>query len=133
MIVLGIIILAAILVFSIWNWFNLRELKQFHHQNELNDSKYHELKYKMQFLIAMFSVFVVIGGVLGYSSLADARKEIKKEFEPSISSINEKIKSTDKSIREKDSVVRELSLRLEFLLENIPQLDSKAKNQKKGS
>ena len=48
MIIFGVIILVVLLIFSIWNWFHLRDLKasQNNAEDKLNDERYYELKYQ---------------------------------------------------------------------------------------
>jgi hypothetical protein len=131
MIVFGVIILVILLVFSIWNWFNLRKLKSIQNGGEtkLNDEKYYELKYKIEFLKAMASALIVIAGILGYNSLDNAKSQLSTELSNSISSLNNKIISAEKSINDKDSIVRVLEDRLSQITQNLPELDSKAKTQ----
>jgi hypothetical protein len=58
-----------------WNGYQLIQLRRIR-QVELPDSKYFELKFKIQFLVAMFTVFAALATFYGYSTLEDAKEKL---------------------------------------------------------
>jgi chaperonin cofactor prefoldin len=126
-----IITIFALLVFSIWNLITLRELKSKRNSEErrLDDSKYFELKFKMEFLITVFSVIVALIGLLGYNTLQNAKSEIKSELNKEFSPIEIRMKNTEKSINDKDSIVKTLESKTFTIANNLGTFDYKAKKQ----
>ncbi|NOU19260.1 MAG: hypothetical protein HOO91_17015 [Bacteroidales bacterium] len=129
MIIILIITLVALSVFSIWNILSLRELKskKTSENKELNDSKYFELKYKMEFLVAIFSVIVALAGILGYNSLENAKREIKTELNKELLPVESRIKNTERNIRDKDSIVSTLEVKTVSISNNLSSFDSEVK------
>ncbi|MBK8299070.1 MAG: hypothetical protein IPK90_01195 [Chitinophagaceae bacterium] len=54
-----ILFAAALIGFNIWNAINLKTIikKPLRNSDSLNDNKYWELKYKMQYMITVFQLF----------------------------------------------------------------------------
>lgn len=75
---LGLIILITILFIVILDYRLFRQIsrsKRNQNQNLIDDEKYHELNYKIRTVITSATIFIVIGGYLGYSSISSIRKE----------------------------------------------------------
>jgi hypothetical protein len=100
--ILIISFLIVIIIFNIWNALTLYFIKKRPSRNdELNDAKYWELKFKIQFLVAAFSAIVAIAAFLGYNTLDNVRDGISKE-------INLKLDSTKSSIAKLDDKQKEI-------------------------
>lgn len=127
-----VVTVIALIVFSAWNLLTLREIKakSKNPDKELNDQKYFELKYKIEFLVAIFTVLVAIGGFLGYNSIQNAKSEIQANLNKEVSLIENRIVKTDKSIRDKDSLVSELMTKLNDIRENTSTTENTFNNQK---
>jgi hypothetical protein len=119
------VILVALLVFSVWNWISRRDLKALQKQGiqTLNDSNYYELKYKIQFLIALFSVFVALAGWFGITSIEDVKNQITYDINRSTDSLNLEIIRLEKNIERKDSAVRALDRAISNLSDKQPHLN----------
>lgn len=80
--ILGIIIL-GILIFQILNFRSLRHLKNTRllYDTQLNDSKYFELKYKYEFLVAIISMVVAVLAFIGYDSYKSLQESMRKDIE----------------------------------------------------
>lgn len=109
-IILLIAIFSLISLF-VWNAFNFRSLKRMAHlkDKELNDSKYWELKYKYEFLIAVVGLITATAGFLGYNSLKSIETEVKKDFNKKVDSVKITLQGTytdvnTKLVAAKDSV-----------------------------
>lgn len=122
----------ALIVFSVWNLLTLREIKAKSRNNEkeLLDQKYFELKYKIEFLVAIFTVLVALAGFLGYNSIQNAKSEIQSNLNKEVSIIENRIKNTDKTISDKDSIVNRLNGKLNVISENSSTTENTIKNQK---
>ncbi len=131
MIILLIIIGVAILTINIWNAISLKQLKRNANKsdNQLNDSKYYELKYKSEFIIAVFSIVATVGGLLGYNTIKSAESKIKEDLLVKTNSIDSIISLTEKRLIKKDSILEKIELRQDFITKTIPENDSKLNNQ----
>lgn len=96
--ILLIILIISLIVFLIWNIFlyNKKVLIR-------NESKeFFELKYQLQFYVAVFSVLIGVLSFLGYSSYNDivnkVKDEISKDTESSKQEINAKILATQNEL-----------------------------------
>ena len=100
--ILLIILIFVLIVSLIWNIFLFNKKI-----SSKNDSKeYYELKYQLQFYVAVFTVLIGVFSFLGYSSYNDivdkVKNEISKETEDILDSskkeINSKIQSTQNDL-----------------------------------
>ncbi|WP_133063734.1 hypothetical protein, partial [Flavobacterium tructae] len=96
--ILLIILIISLIVFLIWNIFlyNKKVLIR-------NESKeFFELKYQLQFYVAVFSVLIGVLSFLGYSSYNEivnkVKDEISKDTETSKQEINAKILATQNEL-----------------------------------
>lgn len=83
----------GIVILNIWNLKGLKQLsKQRSFKNEqLNDSKYFELKYKHEFLVATFSIVIAVIVFVGYDSYKSIKETLKKDVEEQVSATTKKI------------------------------------------
>lgn len=142
--VLIFILIITLIVFLIWNIILFKTKV-----NSKNDSReYLELKYQLQFYVAVASVLIGVFTFLGYSSYNDIVEKVKNEiyketdsivndtkskiknteFQLSkISSENEKIKESNKDILEKNEKSND---RFYLLYEQFLKLNSELNNSK---
>lgn len=127
MITIIIVLLIPLVVFIAWNgWTNYKLLKlRSSNETELNDSKYFELKFKMQFLVAMFTVFAGLGSFYGYTTLEGAKVSITKEIQESIDSLNLRIRNASIEVSKRDSIVENLNYAIFQMTNSVPQLKSR--------
>jgi len=97
MTIIIILVGVSLLVFSIWNLISLKRLSKnsTKKDKQLNDSKYYELKYKSEFIIAVFSIVATVAGILGYNSITSAKNEIKADLLAKTKSIDSIINITE--------------------------------------
>lgn len=90
---LFLIIGLGFLIFTIWNHKTLQQLSRDRRKQDyqLNDSKYFELKYKYEFLVAVFSLVITVVTFLGYSSYQSLRENVKADFEAKLKTTTDKI------------------------------------------
>lgn len=108
-IILSIIVL-GFMILAIWNGINFKSLKgrSVSLNQNLNDSKYFELKYKQEFLIAIVSFITAIAAFLGYNSLAAVKSQIRDDVEVKLKSNIDKIDSLKHVIAKTDSSVKDI-------------------------
>lgn len=142
--VLIFILIITLIVFLIWNIILFKTKV-----NSKNDSReYLELKYQLQFYVAVASVLIGVFTFLGYSSYNDIVENVKNEISKEtdsividtkskikntefqlskISSENEKIKESNKDILEKNEKTND---RFYLLYEQFLKLNSELNNSK---
>ena len=105
--ILVICFLIAIIVFNIWNTITLRAIKNKPlRKDQINDAKYWELKYKIQFLVSSFSAIVIIAAFLGYNTIDNIKESVSKE-------INQKLDSTKRSVVALEAKQNEIGQRID--------------------
>ncbi len=99
-----LLFIIAVIGFNIWNLFSLRTLlKKPLRNDQLNDKNYWELKYKMQYMITIFSVILAVATYLGFNTLEDAKETVRKGFQSKLDSIENKMKAIDSKINSSTS------------------------------
>lgn len=92
--------LIALIGFSIWNSITLqRLLARPLKTDQLNDKNYWELKYKMQYMVTVFSVLIAIAAYLGYNTVANAKESVRNEFQAKLDSTKANMASIDSQIK----------------------------------
>ena len=124
MLTIGVIILFALLVVSAWNGYTLLQIKKMNKEGEKTsaDERYYELKFKIQFLVAMFTFLAAIAGLYGYNTLEDVKQKLTTELNDSIDSLKQRLRATTTNLNSKDSIVKNLENDLGTLSENVPRL-----------
>ena len=116
-----ILFAAALIGFNIWNAINLKTIikKPLRNSDSLNDNKYWELKYKMQYMITVFSIILFVAAYFGFTSLQSVKTNLKTEIQASLDSTNRilenieqkqlelniKVATTDSSILEAENAI----------------------------
>jgi len=93
----------------------------------LDDEKYFELKYKLEFLTASFWVMVAIGGLLGYNTLKDAKEEVKTEFSNELEALTDQLEKVKEEIGSNDSTAKNLRKEFPELEKLVSQLQARIK------
>lgn len=100
MIIALITFLIAFTVFLVWNLISTsRHIK--HGTENIQDSKYWELKYKIEYLIAVTSVIVIVSGFLGYQLNMNIRTDIDRTIDEQrqrVSLVDQKLLAVDDKI-----------------------------------
>lgn len=116
----------VIIVFNIWNTFNLSALlKRPLKVDALNDQKYWELKYKMQYMITVFSIILFIVGYLGYNSLQGVKESVRKEFQGSMDSLTSRIDSFKLKLSDYSSIADNQFERIDSIRKTLIRLGLK--------
>jgi len=108
-----VIFLIVFIGFAVWNIINFRTLlKRPLKNDDLNDKKYWELKYKQEYMVTVFAVVIGIITWLGYHSISEIKKEIKTELMSQLDStkkdldrIENRQKTVDNRLSYSDSIV----------------------------
>ncbi|MCD8437692.1 hypothetical protein LNI95_08410 [Tenacibaculum dicentrarchi] len=129
--ILLVIIFSAIVILNVWNLISLKQLKKDSTKldSQLNDPKYYELKSKSEFIVAVFTILVAVGGLLGYKSFESVKKSIKDDLLSRMIPINSSIDETEKKIIKYDSIFRINESMQIIINKDIPKNDLKLKNQ----
>jgi hypothetical protein len=143
--ILIISFLIVVIIFNFWNAINLYFLKKRPlENNELNDAKYWELKFKIQFLVAAVSAIIAIVSFLGYNTVENIRDGISKEINLKLDStkasmtrldikqkeIDDKVNNTDEQISKYQDIILGLSNKQATVKESL-QLSSSNLNELK--
>lgn len=92
-------ILCVILIVMIWQIIILNKRSKFINTSQIDDSKYYELKYQLQYITAIFPIIIVILIYTGYDYITNFPKEISKEIQtqiqPKIDSLKTEMRSFD--------------------------------------
>src|SRR5690554_6960251 len=81
MIAVLVVIFISILVINIWNLFTLKSLeKKTNINSQLSDAKYYDLKAKIEFIIAIFSICAAVVALLGYNSMSDIKTALGQDI-----------------------------------------------------
>jgi len=101
-------LLLFVIILLIWNTVNFHSLKKqsSRHNEQLNDSKYFELKYKQEFFVAIVSFIVGFTAFIGYSSLESVESKLKSELD---NRVKDKLDSIANKIRIQDSTIDNLT------------------------
>ena len=123
-----IILILSLLIFNIWNLITLNQIRKIKvmGQSELSDGKYYELKYKIDFLVAVVSIVIGVVGFLGYNSLSDIKTNLSKR----IAFIDSSFANIDTNILKKDSIANSLNNRINDINDILTNSDFKVKNYK---
>ena len=129
LLILLIIVVFVLLIFNIWNLVTIRQIKNDSKAKIkiLDDPRYYELKFKIEFLVAAVSIIVAIAGILGYNSYESVKSQITLALVKKTDSIDLKLNTVGKDINNKDSSVRNISLRLDEVSKSIPISELKLK------
>jgi len=114
-------------VFSIWNLFSVFNIKKGIRENkDNNDSRFYELKYKIEFIIACFSVIIVVVGILGYNTIENAKKELNEYFIAKNDSLRKSFERTEIKINSKNFEIDFWEKKISSIEENTRNSSTKA-------
>lgn len=119
-----ILLLSVLICFqfvtTIWNYKSFQDLKKRANfsNDQLNDAKYYELKYKHEFTIATISIVTTCIVILGYNSIQGIEDKLQKEYES-------KVKSTDSTLSLTNNKVTLISKGID---EKYSQIDTSMRN-----
>ena len=99
------ILLLALVIFTIWNLISTKRLSKGISSStpKIDDSKYFELKYRQDFLVAAFSLVAGIAAFLGYNSKESIEKNLTTEIETKLKEPKVRIDSLSNSVSLIDS------------------------------
>jgi hypothetical protein len=97
----------GLLILFVWNMTNFRSFKKnsLLSKDYLNDQKYWELKYRLEFVYVLFSFAVGVGIFFGWNTIDGLKKDIRKEFEAQMNTEQAKFTSQVNGINKRLEVV----------------------------
>ncbi len=99
--ILLIAFLSATIIFNVWNSLTLYSIKKRPLRNDpLNDAKYWELKFKIQYIISAFLAILAIATFLGYNTFDNIKDSIHNELDHKLDSTKSLI--NDLTLRQKE-------------------------------
>lgn len=111
-----VIILLGLLIFSIWNFFNLNRLSKQQRIDVETAERYFELKYRIQFLTSFAALIIALIGFVGYNTFDNIKSDIKSELMLEIDSLgleiedkSEKLFQAEKKLGKLDSTYQYIS------------------------
>jgi hypothetical protein len=125
-----ICLLIAFISVTFWNIYSLNTIRKLsrNHASNIQDAKYYELKFNIQFLIAFFTVIVTIFSALGYNSLTNAKEEVKNNLNDAMDSIRTRLDRIQPELVRAENIIsdyKKLNDDLQKLQNNIKQINSK--------
>lgn len=125
------ILIASQVAMSLWNSHSFKELKKRSSlpNNQLNDSKYYELKSKHEFTLAVVSIVTTGIVVLGYNSIQNLQDRIKADYEKKVEVVNAKLDSTEKKSNELLTGIPETFMQIDSSLRNSEKMLSYLRNE----
>jgi DNA-dependent RNA polymerase auxiliary subunit epsilon len=106
MIALLIVLVIALIGFSVWNLFSLKDLKKYNRsKQEIKDDRYYELKYKIEYVTIIAIVVFSVGAFFGYKWFEEIKKDASENLKEKTDSLYSEIESLRTSIKPlRDSV-----------------------------
>ncbi|NQV18513.1 MAG: hypothetical protein HQ534_08220 [Armatimonadetes bacterium] len=103
------IFLFLILSFLVFDFITLYKIRKLGSKDKsmIPDEKYFDLKYKIQYLISIFSVILFIVGFLGYNSLKNIETKISDKMSASILDLESRIAHSDTIITRNEKSLKE--------------------------
>lgn len=125
-----ICLLIVFIAVTVWNARALNTLKQLtlSNANNIQDSKYYELKYHIQLLVGIFTVLVTICTTVVYSSISAAKVEIKNQLTLEADSARERIRRIEPQLKKAENTIEaynQLVGQFKSLENNIRSINSK--------
>lgn len=133
MIVLVSLVGIALIVIGIWNLISLNRLKQNSNKTneQLNDAKYFELKYKSEFIVAVFSIIVAVVGLLGYNSINQVKKELKDYLILKSDMIDSTLTKSERKLEMNNQSLKEIESKQKIIIETLPENEITLQKQNK--
>lgn len=106
------IFLFLILSFLVFDFITLNKIRKLGSKDKsmIPDEKYFDLKYKIQYLISIFSVILFIVGFLGYNSLKNIETKISDKMSASIGELDSRIQHSDTLITRHEKSLNEFEI-----------------------
>lgn len=91
-------LLFALLTLTVWNFVIFHRLKSVTGVNKIEEPRYWELKYRMDYLVAVAAMGVAVLAFYGYQSFHSAKEAVKSEIDSELRTIREDINKTEKIV-----------------------------------
>lgn len=130
MIAVLVVIFISILVINIWNLFTLKSLeKKTNINSQLSDAKYYDLKAKIEFIIAIFSICAAVVALLGYNSMSDIKTALGQDIIKKMSKYDSLLIQYGNKLNVSDSIYKKTASNYEALANILPEYDKTIKRQ----
>jgi hypothetical protein len=125
LVLIFLIIGLAILISNIWNIVGIKRLEKTRHfkDEQLNDSKYFELKYKQEFLLTTFSIVIAVIVFIGYNSYSSLKENLKNDVEQKIASTTKKIDAQKDTLNRQQEKINSLNNNLQVNLTKLSNIN----------
>lgn len=98
LIVFGFLVF-ALLILAIWNFVIFHRLKSVTGDNKIEEPRYWELKYRMDYLVAVAAMGIAVLAFYGYQSFQSAREAVRSEIDLELRTIREDVNKTEQIVR----------------------------------
>jgi hypothetical protein len=101
-----LVFIFALVIIIAWNGYTFWSLKKHSHLSEkiLNDSKYWELKYKYEFIVAIIGLVTATAGFVGYNTFSSIKTELTRNTKSKVDSVelefNKKVDSISLALQQ---------------------------------
>lgn len=92
-------LLFALLTLAVWNFLIFHRLKSVTGVNKIEEPRYWELKYRMDYLVAVAAMGVAVLAFYGYQSFQSAKEAVKTEINADLQTIREDVSKTENIVR----------------------------------
>jgi hypothetical protein len=116
------LLVIALLILSVWNFIIFRRLKSSETDKKLDDPRYWELKYRMDYLVAITAMGLTVIAFFGYESLQSAKEAVKSEIEVELATIRKDVGNTEK-------VLADLNLFSDSIRDDVSASGAKMRDQ----
>lgn len=128
--ILGIIIATSLIIIFVWN---LRQYANFKSRSlakteEISDARYFELKYKQEFILAIFTVITVTASLLGYNSITTIRTALQQSINDSLKAPLQKLDSFKTALDDANQIISDFENRQAGVNSNLSQAELKIKH-----
>lgn len=105
-IILSVLVIGFVIL-AVWNGINFCNLKRTSGSNneQLNDSRYFELKYKQEFFIAIVSFITAVVVFLGYNSIDSIKSKLREDIELNLRTSMSQFDSVKGAIKKTDTAL----------------------------
>jgi hypothetical protein len=93
----------ALLILAVWNFVDFHRLKSATGSNKIEEPRYWELKYRMDYLVAVAAMGLAVLAFYGYQSFQSAKQAVKLEIDAELGRIREDVNNTEKVVQSLNS------------------------------
>jgi|GEM_PF-2121790 len=123
------VILVVIIIYFTWNYLSNKKIDYRLWERKNDDIRYHELKSKYEFLVAIVTFIIAVAVFYGYSTKKEIEESIKKDFDSKLEVEHKKLTEVNKKLKNLDSNVsnriKSTSTTIDAYFNSLKQIESR--------